>query len=174
VANNEPDPRRDETSTMSGATHRAAAKTGFYELGFAAQMIVWATRKRLHMLAGGADDSHVARAFELANLEDLYDELMSVADVLACGQGRKIQLHAVSCPCLAPHEVAMIDTLAHLQGAQHAVAYATVSSFMGRPAARLVWPAMLAIAGDLAECALRVELCAPGSAVANWPRHALH
>jgi hypothetical protein len=159
---------------MSDSTHLAAAKS-FYELGFAAQMIVWAMRKRLHMLAGGADDSHVARAFELANLEDLYERLMAVANVLACGQWRKIQLHAVACPRLAPHEIGILDTLAHLQSSEHGVAYETVSSFMGRPAARLVWPEMLAIATDLAECALRVEVCAPGYAFSNGPPgRALH
>ena len=109
---------------MSDASRRQISSASFYELGFAAQMLVWAMRKRLHRLAGGADDSHVARVFELADLDALYEGLAAIAEALACTAEHKIQLHAVSCPCLAPHEVAC-STLSRICSAGSATALST-------------------------------------------------
>jgi hypothetical protein len=139
----------------------ATTTPGFYQLEFAAQMIVWATRKRLHMFASGTNDAHVAEVFELAKLDGLYAALMTIMDVLACGASNKIQLHGVACPCLPPHEVALVNGLAHLQAGQTDLAYRCIAGFMGAPAARLVWPAMGAIVNDLDARALRLACIAP-------------
>ena len=66
------------------------SSVSFYQLGFAAQMLVWAMRKRLHRLAGGAEDSHVARVFELADFDALYEGLTAIAEALACTAAREI------------------------------------------------------------------------------------
>jgi hypothetical protein len=142
---------------MSDASGRSISTASFYELGFAAQMLVWAMRKRLHRLAGAAEDSHVAHVFELADLDGLYEGLASIAEVLACAAAHEVQLHAVSCPCLAPHEVALLDALADLQCEERERAFDTMSAFIGHPAARLVWPSMQAIVDDLDARALRLE-----------------
>jgi hypothetical protein len=152
--------------------------TSFYELSFASQMIVWAMRKRLHALAGGPDDSHVADVFRLADLDELYAALTSIVDVLVCGPSNRLQLHGVSCPCLASHEISVINTLARLQSDEEGLAYHCLVSFIGAPLARLVWPAIRAIAEDLAARALsvtRIKIC-PESARTRDPRmhHVVH
>ena len=154
---------------MSDASRRSISSVSFYELGFAAQMLVWAMRKRLHRLAGGAEDSHVARVFELADFDALYEGLTAIAEALACTAEHKIQLHAVSCPCLAPHEVVVLDALAHLQRGERERAFDTLSALTGRSVARFVWPAMHAIVDDLDARALRLERAEPAATV-HLPR----
>jgi hypothetical protein len=162
---------------MSDVNGGSMSRDGFYGLGFAGQMIVWALRKRLQALAGDTDDSCVAHVFRLAALDGLYEALASIADIVACGPSRKIQLHAVSCPCLAPHEIVLLEALAELQGAEPERAYVAMSDFMGLPAARLVWPAMHAIVDELDARALRlvpVELCAAVRLPGKGPRDVVH
>ncbi len=133
----------------------------FYELGFAGQMLVWAARKRLHSFATGADDSNAIEAFRAGNLEELHSALMSVIDVLACGASKQLQLHAVSCPCLSPHEVTLLDALAHLQEEREELAYTRITALLGSVVARVVWPALCAIVNELDARELRI-----------WPIHA--
>ena len=130
----------------------------FYTLAFPAQMIVWATRKRLHLRARGADDSNVAHAFHLAGLDELYAALMSIVDVLTCGVSRRIQLHGVACPCLDTHEVSLLNALAYLQRAQKLRAQACMAKFLGTPAVRLVLPAMHSVVRELDALALQLPL----------------
>lgn len=136
---------------------------GFYGLGLAAQMIVWAVRKRLHLYAFGADDTRVAEALRLAKLEALYSGLMSIVDVLSCGASSKIELHGVACGCLAPHEIDLLNALARLQAGDKALAYRHICGLLGPVGARLVWAAMTAIVGDLDAQLLRLK---PVSALA--------
>ena len=113
-------------------------------------MIVWAMRKRLHWLAGGPEDSHVVRvdapgSSTLSGLRSYPPALTSIIDVLAGGPSSKIHLHAVSCPCLAPHEISLINALAHLQSEESSK---SLSQSLHRrlhwaPVARLVWPAIV-------------------------------
>ena len=133
----------------------------FYELEFAGQLIVWATRKRLHLFASGTDDENAREAFRLGKLDELYAALMSIVDVLGCGAPNKIQLHAVACPCLAPHEIGLLDALAHLQAERSDLAYRRLAESVGSVAVRLVWPAMCSIVNELDERELRL-----------WPIHA--
>ena len=130
----------------------------FYRLRFASQMIVWATRKRLHLLACGADDSKVAEAFCLAGLEDLYTGLMSIVDVLLCGASSRIQLHELACPCLSRHEISLLNALAHLQNDRDEEARRCMGDLLCPAAVRLVLPAMCAIVGHLDAQALRLSL----------------
>jgi hypothetical protein len=142
---------------MSDETYGgAAAGQSFYRLGFASQLIVWATRKRLHLLASGDDDSKVAQAFRLARLESAHGALMSIVDVLTCGASNRILLHAVACPCLSPHEVGLLNALAHLQSGRAGAAAHRLERIMGAAAARLVLPALLAIVAELDSRGLRV------------------
>jgi hypothetical protein len=89
----------------------------FYALPFASQMIVWALRKRMLALFGGnAGTDDVLPVFHMANWGELYAALLAVADVLARADlCRKLQLHAIGCPCLAPHEAHVLNALVHLQ-----------------------------------------------------------
>ena len=131
---------------MSGVPKK---DVGFYDLSPASQMIVWAVRKRLHLLSHGADDSEVAGAFRSAGLDELHAALMSIVDVLLCGVSNRIQIHAVSCPCLAPHETSLLSALAHLQDDDHGEAQRQIAELMCAAAVRLVMPCMRAIIRDL-------------------------
>jgi hypothetical protein len=128
---------------------RSVSSPGFYELGFAAQIIVWAMRKRLHLYAFGTDDRRVVEALRLARLDSLYANLQAIVDVLSCSASSKIELHGVACGCLATHEVAVLDALA---------------SLLGATGARVVWAAMTAIVHVLDARALRVEPIAASAA----------
>jgi hypothetical protein len=128
----------------------------FYELSFAGQLIVWATRKRLHSYASGAGDENTRKAFCVGKLDDLYAALMSIVDVLACAASRGVRLHAVSCPCLGPHEVSILDALAHLQADRSALAYRRIADTFGTVVARLIWPSMSVIASELDQRELRL------------------
>jgi hypothetical protein len=128
----------------------------FGELGFAGQMIVWATRKRLHVAASGVADENVREAFRLGNLERLYAALTAIADVLSCGAARSLQLHAVSCPRLAPHELGILDAIAHLQNDRKGLAYQRVVEVFGAVVARFIWQSMCAIVKELDERRLSV------------------
>jgi hypothetical protein len=136
----------------------------FYRLAFASQMIVWATRKRLHLLARGEDDSNVVQAFRLGGLQDLYTALMAIVDVLLCGVSTRIQLHSVSCPCLSPHETSLLNALAYLQHGRGADARRCMGDLMCAAAVRLVLPAMRAIVHDLNAQELRLTLIEVSSA----------
>jgi hypothetical protein len=140
-------------SNGGGISH---GPTSFERLGFAAQMIVWAVRKRLHLLRNGSDDSDAARAFEIGGLDRLHASLMTVIDVLLCGSSSLLELHSVSCPCLAPHEVALLNAVAHLQHGRRDEANASLRALFCRPAIGLVLPAMLAIVRELEARDLRV------------------
>lgn len=143
----------------------------FYELGFAGQMIVWATRKRLHSIASGASEENAREAFRRGRLDALYAGLMSVVDVLSCGASRNVQLHAVGCPCLAPHEVGILDALAHLQAERSGLAYLRIVETFGTVVARLVWQPMCAIVNELNERELLlVPITAPPPLAAWEPR----
>lgn len=149
----------------------------FYELGFAAQMIVWATRKRLHLAASGAGDENAREAFRVGKLDTLYAALMSIVDVLSCGASRSIQLHAVSCPHLAPHEVGMLDALAHLQAGRKGLAYQRIVEVFGTVVARFVWQSMCAVVNELNERDLLLEpinVRAPSTAWEQRPNATVH
>jgi hypothetical protein len=113
----------EKVSAQSAAAKREGIPTreaNFYALPFASQMIVWAVRKRLHVLSGAdcaMDD--VLHVFHLASWGELYGALLAVADVLASAAARvRLQMHAVGCPCLARHEVHLLNALAYLQSAR--------------------------------------------------------
>lgn len=143
----------------------------FYRLSFASQMIVWAVRRRLHLLGHGEDDGNVSTAFQLAGLDELYTALMSIVDVLLIGTVRKIQLHAVSCPCLAPHEIVLLDALASLQREQDEQARRRMGDLTCEPAVRLVFPAMRVIVRELDAQGLRLTRSSHGlDASAVCPR----
>src|SRR5262249_23671387 len=123
--------------------------TDFYSLGFASQMIVWAMRKRLHSLLRRQTETDVAEGFALVGFEDLHAALMSVVDRLLCGASTRIQLHAVACPCLSPHEVGLLNALAYLQRGRQAETAQCVRKLCCATAARFVQPALQAIVDDL-------------------------
>ncbi len=146
------------------------ARDGFHELGFAGQMIVWATRKRLHVLRDGGCDADVLRVFRLGGLQDLHAALMRVIDILICGGLHRIELHGVSCPCLAPHEIALLDAFTNLQHGRDEQASGCLSQLLCRPAIAMVLPAMRAIVCVLDAGGLRIE---PADGRASTPRGAL-
>jgi hypothetical protein len=121
----------------------------FYRLGFASQMIVWAARKRLHLLLRGESDANVAEVFALAGLDNLHQALMSILDLLLCGASNRVQVHAVACPCLSPHEISLLNALAHLQGGRPEDAARCMNQLFCETAARLVQPALFAIVESL-------------------------
>jgi hypothetical protein len=94
----------------------------FYSLSFAEQMVVWATRKQLRsVLAADGLPDDVLSVFHLADWGAIYDSLLAVVEVLASSRDLdQLVAHAVSCPRLAPHEVSILNALAHLQR-QHPV-----------------------------------------------------
>lgn len=152
-----------------GAPHGEAAAhvtagQSFYRLGFASQLIVWATRRRLHLRSGGNGESKAPHAFKLARLERAHGALMSVVDVLTGGASNRIQLHGLGCPCLAPHEVGLLNALAHLQQGRVAEGHRCLEQVLGDVAARLALPAVDVIAGELAARNLQI---AP---IGNGPR----
>lgn len=140
---------------------------GFYGLSLAAQMIVWAVRKRLHLLSHGTDDSAVSRAFRTAGLTGLHGALMSIVDVLLCGASSRVQLHAVSCPCLAPHETSLLSALTHLQKDEHAAARWHMHDLMGPTAARLMLPCMHQIVRDLEAQGMHLDPAETSGAVSE-------
>jgi hypothetical protein len=129
----------------------------FYELGFASQLIVWALRRHLHLVRSGRGDADVARAFYLGGLRDLHLHLQSVVEVLLCGSRAGIQLHAVGCPCLAPHEIVLLNAMTHLQGGCDDEARAGLVGLLCGPAAGLVLPTIRAIVRELDAHGLCVE-----------------
>lgn len=130
---------------------------GFYSLSFGAQLLVWATRKRLHLLRHGDDESDVLTAFHKAGLDGARAGLISVVDVLLCGASNAMQLHAVSCPCLAPHEIALVDAIAHLQRDKSAAARQSLEPLLCAAAVRLVMPCLGAVAQALAANGMQVR-----------------
>lgn len=157
---------------------RSTGLVSFHRLEFAGQLIVWAVRKRLHLLRSGADDSDVARAFHLGGLDALHTSLMTVIDVLVCGSPKIIQLHEVSCPCLAPYEVALLNAFAHLQEGRADEAKVCMVELLCRPALGLVMPAMDAIVRELAAHELKVlpveNPLEPRHALFRQPSQTLH
>lgn len=142
----------------------------FDELGFAGQMIVWATRKRLHLLASGIGDENAREAFRLGKLDALYDALVSIVDVLSCGASGSVQLHGVSCPRLAPHEVGILDALAHLQAERPGLAYQRIVQVFGSVVARFVRQSMCAVVNELNERELLLAPIGAASTLPVWER----
>lgn len=147
---------------------QADSPTTFDELGFAGQMIVWATRKRLHSVVSGTGDDNAREAFRRGRLDALYVALMSIADVLSCGASRSVQLHAVSCPRLAPHEVGMLDALAHLQAERKGLAYRRIVEVFGVVVARFVWQSMCVVVSELDEHDLLLAPIEGRAASSEW------
>ena len=150
-------------------TRSATGHATFHSLEFAAQLVVWAMRKRLHLLRNGHDDSDVARAFALGRLDAVHAALMSLIDVLVCGSPKVIELHEVACPCLAPYEVALLNAIASLQNGRDAQAKNCIATLLCRPALDLVFPGVQVMVRELAARGLTIR------PIANplEPRHAL-
>jgi hypothetical protein len=140
---------------MSAAMQLPQSSTAFnfYRLGFGAQMIVWAVRGRLHLLAEGTDDANVAEAFRSARLNESYAALVSIVDLLLC-TGVRIELHGVGCPRLSPLEVSLLNALAYLQADQESRAQQWLAQLLGGPALRFAWPAVRRVAADFRTHAL--------------------
>jgi hypothetical protein len=118
----------------------AIEEPDFQRLSFASQMIVWATRKRLHLLA----------------------------HVLLCGSSRRIQLHAVSCPCLSPHEVSLLNALRLRQCGRIDDSRAALGELFCRAALGLVEPAVESMVAELDARGLRLTtIAANGDAQAT-------
>lgn len=139
-----------------------AREADFYELGFASQLIVWATRKRLHLLASGASEANVIEACGIGRFDALHAALMHIIDVLLCGASNRIQLHAVACPCLSPHEVSLLNALGYLQRRDQIESQRCLRSLFGDAAIRLVQPALRAIVNELDERGLQLTLVEEG------------
>jgi hypothetical protein len=135
-----------------------AHEADFFQLGFASQMIVWAARKRLHLLSRGTSEACVIEVFGIAGFDALHASLMHVLDVLLCGASNRIQLHAVACPCLSPHEVSLLNALAFLQRQQTAESQRRLRALLGDAAMRLAQPALCAIVNELDERGLELTL----------------
>lgn len=125
------------------------ARTSFYGLSLASQMIVWAVRRRLHRVSRGVDDTEVAEAFGVAGLGSALASLMQIVDLLLCGASDRIHLHSVSCPSLAPHEACVLNSLAHLQHGGEAGARRSFGAFLGTAMFRLALPGLRGIADEL-------------------------
>jgi hypothetical protein len=128
----------------------------FYRLGFASQMIVWAVRKRLHLLARGDSERNVTDVFARAGFTELHSVLMSIVDLLLSGPSNRLQLHAVACPCLSPHEISLLNALAYRQRQRDADARRSLGELFCPGAARLVEPAVAAIVAELDERRLQL------------------
>ena len=66
-------------------TRSATGHATFHSLEFAAQLVVWAMRKRLHLLRNGHDDSDVARAFALGRLDAVHAAAFPYSYPIVCG-----------------------------------------------------------------------------------------
>ena len=128
----------------------------FQRLSFASQMIVWATRKRLHLLAQGDSELPVTEAFAKGGLTELHTALMSIVDVLLCGSSRRIQLHAVSCPCLSPHEISLLNALGFRQLGRIDDSRAALGELFCRAAIGIVEPAVEFLVAELDARRLRL------------------
>src|SRR5262245_34692846 len=137
-------------------TARSIDAADFYRLGFASQMIVWAARKRMHLLASGESETNVIEVFGLAGLEGLHASLMGIVDVLLCGRASRIRLHRVACPSLSPHEISLLNALAYLQLERRTDAERCLRELFCAAAARLVQPALDAIVKALDDRNLRL------------------
>lgn len=132
----------------------------FYSLGFASQMIVWATRKRLHLLARGASEDNVLEVFGRAGLDDLHAALMVILDVLLCGASNRVQLHAVACAGLAAHEVDLLNALAYRQQHDLPRSERYLQRLLSATGARLAEPAVAAVVNELDAFGLRLTVLA--------------
>jgi hypothetical protein len=148
---------------MSTVPPEPPPAVNFYHLGFPAQMVVWATRKRLHLLASGADDANAAQAFRMAGLAEPYAALMSVLDLLLCVGGCRIALHGVACARLAPHEVSLVNALAYLQAEDETRARRAFDTLAAGPAASCALPVLREIAVALREHGLTLAPLSPGA-----------
>jgi hypothetical protein len=146
----------------------------FDRLGFASQMIVWATRKRLHLLASGDSEDNVIEALGIAGFDELHACLMQILDVLLCGASNRIRLHAVACPWLSPHEVDLLNALAYLQRRDQAASQHCLRELCGPVAAPLVQPAVQAIVDDLDVRGLRLTLVAGHQAARARSQASIH
>jgi hypothetical protein len=138
----------------------------FYRLGFASQLVVWAMRKRLHLLSQGESERNVTEIFARAGLAELHAGLMSIVDVLLCGPSMRIQQHAVACPYLAPHEVSLLNALAYRQLERIEDSRASLGELFGHTGLRLVEPAVASIVAELDARRLRLTVI-EGPAVAS-------
>lgn len=128
----------------------------FYALPFASQMIVWATRRRLAALRGDRPDHDVLHVFHMADWGALYTHLLALVETLvAAGPPDRIALHAVSCPCIAPHEARLLNALTHAQNGRRNDARACLRELMAPTAVRLMMPHISAIADGLGSQNLR-------------------
>jgi hypothetical protein len=124
-------------------------------------MIIWATRKRFHLIARGEDDSNVLEAFRLTGWGSMYSALMAIVDVMLCTRIDRFQLHAVACRCLAPHEVCLLSSLADLQRDRDEDANHGLAQLMGPSAGELVMPLLRTIVQGLDEHGLNLTRATP-------------
>src|SRR5690606_27432598 len=91
--------------------------------------------------------------------------------VAACLPG-KLVLHAVSCPCLAPHEAQLLNALKHLQVDRRDEALLCLCELMAPAGVRLVLPHVRAIADVLGAHGLRfvyVDMSTTGATASMAP-----
>jgi hypothetical protein len=141
-------PHHDQAIQDGAADPRSAHPASFYALPFAPQMIVWAMRKHLTALASGArgaDD--VLAVFHLADWGELHASVVGPTDVLASMTPlATLELHAVACPCLAPHEAYLLNALAHVQSGRRDEAILCLCEILAPAGARLALPHVETIA----------------------------
>lgn len=150
---------------MKGSGVVAIDEPHFYRLGFASQMIIWAMRKRLHLLAQGDSERNVTEVFAKAGFGNVHATLMSVLDVMLCGAPTRVQVHAVACPCLSPHEISLLNALAYRQRNRDEQARQSLSQLFCAAAVRLVEPAVAAIVEEFD--ARRLQLTSIETAVST-------
>lgn len=146
------------TAAAADGSDAAVRDANFYALPFASQMVVWAARKRINALCGldaGTDDD-VLRVFHMASLGELYTALLAIVDILVgAGVQTRFALHAVSCPCLAPHEAYLLNALAHLQAGSREDAALCLCEVLPPAGARLAMQHVQKVADDMSARALR-------------------
>lgn len=144
-----PRPRVGTAQARGGSGVRDA---NFYALPFVSQMVVWAMRKRINAMfrEDARADDDVLRVFHMADWGELYAALLTIVDVLVgAGVHKRFPLHAVSCPCLAPHEAYLLNALAHLQNGCRDEAALCLCEIVAPAGARLAMPHLQAILGDV-------------------------
>lgn len=137
----------------------------FYRLSFASQMIVWAIRKRLHLLACGASEEKVLEAFRRAGLVDMHAALMSIVNLLLCTPSRRVLLHDVACPGLLPYEISLLNAFAYRQRRDFPESQRCLYSLFCVTAAQLLQPAVTAVVNELDAGGLRLTVVGEDDAV---------
>lgn len=153
----------------------------FYTLPFAAQMIVWATRKQLHSMASSRPcPDEVLSVFHLAEWGALYESILAVVETLTQADAMQhLLLHAVACPRLAPHEISLLNALAYVQIQQPVDAVLNLCEVLRPAYARRILAQLTVLSRQLEEQGQRVQLIqapdnVPPAPITSIPREVVH